>query len=347
MLDPIKRVTVREVFLAFALLGLGPTLGSQPVAAPAAYVSGKETFAADMATKHGLDRAVLIGLLDQATYDPGVIEAIKRPYESVSWPQYRARFVSPSRVERGIDYWDAHDDTFDRVEKRYGVPSEIIVAIIGVESLYGAYLGRHRVLDALTTLAFNYPPRADFFRRELEQFVLLDREEPVANLTRAHGSYAGALGKPQFIPSSYRAYAVDFDGDHQRDLWGSDADVIASVGHYLEQHGWRQGEAIALAVRPPTGVPADLPIAGKTPIEPYVSVGELRAAGFDISGEPGDSALATIVHLAGSPDEYWAGFNNFYAITRYNHSILYAMAVMQLAEAIRAGRARRLSARGG
>ncbi len=236
----------------------------------------------------------------------------------------------------GVDFWRDHAAILSRAESTYGVAPEIIVAIIGVETNYGANVGTHRVIDALTTLGFAYPKRADFFRSELVEYLLLTREEEIDPLV-ALGSYAGAVGKPQFISSSYRAFAVDFDADGRRDLWHSDPDVIGSVANYFQHHGWRPGKAVAIPATfsgddPPRG----LAVSEQEPLTPSLTAESLRAAGVAWTAPLEPSAPLTLIRLPGPVDEYWIGLDNFYVVTRYNHSNLYAMAVHQLSQEIRA-----------
>jgi membrane-bound lytic murein transglycosylase B len=309
-------------------------------AEPPVYRSAAQVFAAEMAAKHGLDDHALADLLARARYRQDIVDAMRRPFEGKPWSAYRPLFLTPERIRAGAAFWQAHADLLCRAEHEYGVPPEVVVAIIGVETSYGGNLGRHRVIDALSTLGFAYPPRADFFRGELEAFLLLSRDEAF-DAGGVTGSYAGAVGKPQFIPSSYRAFAVDFDGDGRRDLWRSDADVIGSVANYLRQHGWRPQEPVAfLATLTPqasAALAADaIPVAHKEPVEPSRPAGELAALGV-ATAEPLDpDAPAVLVHLEGPADEYWVGLDNFYVITRYNRSNLYAMAVHQLGREIKA-----------
>ncbi|MBK1733306.1 lytic murein transglycosylase B [Thiococcus pfennigii] len=339
MLNSADRIPARgpRLALVLALSALGQSAVADSV--PEDYLAGKRAFVAEVAERHGLDRQALAALLDQARYDPAVVAAITRPYEGQPWHRYRALFLTEERIRGGVDYWKAHAPLLARAEAVYGVPPSIIVAIIGVETRYGTFLGRYRAIDALTTLGFAYAPRADFFRRELEALLLLAREESI-DASAVLGSYAGALGKPQFIPSSYRAYAVDFDGDGQRDLWGSDADVIGSVANYLARHGWRRGAPIAVPASLAEGVAvdgglADLSIAGKVPVEPTHDLATLRAAGFLWQAPLEEAARAVPIRLEGGRGpELWLGLDNFYTITRYNRSNLYAMAVLQLGAAI-------------
>jgi membrane-bound lytic murein transglycosylase B len=304
-------------------------------AEPASYRAGADGFVREMVDRHGFDSLELEGLMASATYRQGIVDAMNRPYEAKPWHSYRALFVTPERIDGGVAFRRDNAELLARAEATYGVDPWIIVAIVGVETNYGANVGRHAVIDALTTLGFAYPRRADFFRKELEAFLLLTREEQVDPL-HAVGSYAGAMGKPQFIPSSYRAYAVDFDGDGRRDLWNSNADVIGSVANYFARHGWRPGEPVAFPATPRGAIPAGLAVGEKKPVAPDTTVGELRRAGI-VSPEAPESAVpATLIRFDGAQDEYWIGLHNFYVITRYNHSNLYAMAVYQLSEEIRA-----------
>jgi peptidoglycan lytic transglycosylase B len=317
-------------------------LGQTPARAaePAVYRSAARDFVAEMATKNGFDPADLDKLMDRARYRQDIVDAMRRPYEGKPWALYRPIFLTPARIEGGQAFWRANAELLRRAERDYGVPPEVVVAIIGVETSYGGNLGRHRVIDALTTLGFAYPPRADFFRRELEAFLLLARDESI-DAGRVTGSYAGAVGKPQFIPSSYRAFAVDFDGDGRRDLWRSDADVIGSVANYLREHGWRPGEPVALpatlTAEARAAVAADsIPVARKDPVNPETPVGELAGQGVTVL-EPLDPTMpAALLVLDGPEDEFWIALTNFYVVTRYNRSNLYAMAVHELSREIKA-----------
>jgi membrane-bound lytic murein transglycosylase B len=211
------------------------------------------------------------------------------------------------------------------------VPAEIIIAIIGVETRYGQHAGRYRVIDSLSTLAFDYPPRSKFFRSELKQYLLMTRDENVDPLS-LYGSYAGAMGQPQFISSSYRRYAIDFDGDGKRDIWQNSADAIGSVANYLSIHGWQRGQPVTAQL---TDKPGDASLLNRS-LEPYVKVAELTKEGLKLPLALPDNEDVTLMSLEGAKgDEYWLGMNNFYVITRYNHSALYAMAVYQLSQAIR------------
>lgn len=304
------------------------------VADPDSYQTGVQSFVADLAARQGQDPAALRSLLDRAHYQQSVIDAMTRPYEDLPWRDYRPLFLTAERSDAGAAFWSANAETLARAEAVYGVPPEIIVAIIGIETNYGRFMGKDGVLDALTTLAFAYPPRADFFRGELEAFLLLCREEGI-DAVAVRGSYAGAMGKPQFIPSSYRHYAVDFDHDGRRDLWNSDADVIGSVANYLRANGWHPGAGIACQATV-AEVPAAIQVATKDPLPPGLATDELARAGIACATPPTPAVPATLIRLDGPTDEYWIGLDNFFALTRYNQSNLYAMAAYQLSEAIRA-----------
>ena len=303
-------------------------------------------FAAEMEQKHRIPAAEVQTLLAGTQFRQDIIDAISRPAEAKPWHQYRPIFLKPDRIQGGVRFWQENEALLDRVSREYGVPPEIIVAIIGVETRYGGFTGRHRVLDALTTLAFGYPKRSKFFRSELEQFLLLSREESV-DPRSATGSYAGAMGKPQFISSSYRRYAVDGDGDGRRDLWQSNPDIIASVANYFKTHGWRPGEPITLQARPRDT--AKLQAFVDAGMKPSIRLQELLANGLQPLDKQTDldpEALSSLIRLdAGDSDEYWLGLHNFYVITRYNHSNLYAMAAYQLSREILAAREAALASR--
>lgn len=291
-----------------------------------------QAFIEDMAVRHGLAREALRTLFREAVFSQSVLDAFARPAEAKPWYEYRRIFLSTARIEGGVAFWRAHEPALRRAESAFGVPPEVVVAIIGVETLYGRHQGRVRTLDALTTLAFRYPRRSRFFRGELEAFLLLGREESLA-VTSTVGSYAGALGVPQFIPSSYRRYAVDFDGDGRRDLVHSDDDAIGSVANYLRRHDWAVGGPVAFQV---SGVRAGDPRLAGSSLKPQHAAAALRGAGIDgVRGglPPGEVALFSL--RTERDPEYWVGYGNFYAITRYNPSKLYAMAVFQLSSAIR------------
>lgn len=290
-------------------------------------------FVDEMVAKHRFDRERLTGLLAGARHRQDIIDAMSRPSEAKPWYQYRRLFVTEDRIAGGLDFWNANQALLARVERELGVPAEIVVAIIGVETRYGANTGRYRVLDALTTLGFGYPRRSDFFRGELEQFLLLSREEQI-DPASAKGSYAGAMGKPQFIPSSYRRYAIDFDRDGRRDLWNSTPDTVGSVANYFVSHGWKPGERVATRLPGDTVSHQAFVDAG---VKPSIPLKTLTAAGIGGTIDLPPESLVSLIKLeAKGGDEYWLGSQNFYVITRYNRSNLYAMAVYQLSQEIRA-----------
>ncbi|MCC5864425.1 MAG: lytic murein transglycosylase B [Wenzhouxiangella sp.] len=291
---------------------------------------GSEAFVERVVAEHGLDADEVRALLAEARYQQSIIDAITRPAEARPWYRYWPIFLTEARIAGGAEFWRANRELLEQVSEQFGVPIEIIVAIVGVETNYGSNTGSFRVLDALATLGFYYPRRADFFARELGHFMVLAREEGLP-LTEVRGSYAGAMGLGQFIPSSYRAYAVDFDGSGRRDLWRSLPDALGSVANYLARHRWQTGEPIVLPV---SQMPTDLDVTFRMNLDH--SLAELADMGivFEHDGIPAEAA-ATLVSLENEDGhEHWIGLNNFYVITRYNRSPLYAMAVVQLAEAI-------------
>lgn len=293
-------------------------------------------FVAEMRDRHGFDADWLQLRFARLGPNESVLRAIRPaavPELQRSWERYRARFLNERRIAAGIRFWQQHAATLKRAAVLYGVPEEIIVAIIGVETEYGQNTGRFGVMQALSTLAFRYPPRAPFFRGELEQFLLLARENGFDPLV-LKGSYAGAIGIPQFMPGSQRRYAVDFDGDGRVDLTQSAADAIGSVASFLAQHGWQAGGGVAVPVRVAAD-PAPLLALG---IKPERPLAELIAGGVETDADPATAGALIDLVTPDKETEYWVGFQNFYVITRYNRSSFYAMAVFQLAEAIRDGR---------
>jgi len=293
---------------------------------------GQEQFIRQAVDEFGMDAAEVKALLAKAEFKQSVIDAITRPAEAKPWHEYRPIFLTKKRIRQGVDFWQEHRATIAEAYRRFGVDEAIIVAIIGVETSYGRITGSYRVLDALTTLGFYYPQRAGFFSGELLQFFKLATEEDLPML-EVLGSYAGAMGLGQFIPSSYRAYAVDFDSDGSRDLWRSVDDAIGSVANYLHQHQWHAGEKIVLlAVRHKDA--KTLPEMG---IKPESTAGELASAGYLTALAPASDTPVSLLELEQrSGTEYWLTLHNFYVITRYNRSPLYAMAVYQLSQEITA-----------
>lgn len=293
-----------------------------------------DAFVSSMA-QQGFTEAELNRLFSGVTKQQAIIDAITRPAESKDWHEYRPIFLTEARIEGGVEFWNAHADLLARAEREFGVDAEIIVAIIGVETFYGRNTGSWRVIEALATLGFDYPPRGAFFRSELEEFLLLTREEAV-DPRNVEGSYAGAMGAGQFIASSYRAYAVDFDKDGKRDLWNSWADVVGSVANYLSRHGWQHGEVVVVPAAVPEGATPPLQEQGME----IIDAGALRERGVVFSeGISGDNEVRFVVLQLEDDMTYRVGLNNFRVITRYNRSPLYAMAAVELARAIKAERA--------
>lgn len=315
--------TLRAQWLALALTACAAQ-------APALDLAREDVraFAEEMRQKHGFDAAWLDGVLADAEINPKVIERMTRPAEAVMpWHRYRDHFMTAERIDAGIEFWTAHRDEIAKIGETTGVAPHVIVGIIGAETFFGRITGRDRVVDALATLAFDYPPRSKYFRSELEQFLLLAREESL-DVATVQGSYAGAMGRGQFMPSSYRRYASDGDGDGKRDLWGSWPDVLASVANYLAEHGWRDGEPVVV----PASLwfpKADGLIAGK--LSPDTTVKALRDRGLAFDTTQDAKAPALFIRVDGDAGaELRAGFHNFGVITRYNRSILYALVVNDL-----------------
>ncbi len=293
-------------------------------------------YIAELSREHGFAETELVELFAEVQRQDSILEAIARPAErTLKWHEYRQIFMKEQRIAQGLEFWSENEAALSKAQSVYGVPAEYVVAIIGVETRYGRILGSYRVVDALTTLAFDYPPRAKFFRGELTQFLLLTREEG-ANPRELKGSYAGAMGYGQFIPSSYRNYAVDFDGDGQRDIWRNSTDAIGSVANYFKRHGWQSGGPVVLPV---TVAGAGVDGLVNQGLELNRTVGELKALGVHIDGGGGDLAEETRAAIfrmeLEDGAEYWLGLTNFHVITRYNHSRMYALAVHQLGQAIR------------
>jgi len=336
------RDLTRARFLRLALAALALVLATPASAATPPLRPEIEIFITEVAAKHGLAEAPLRKLLRQAQVRPSIIRAMSAPGTARPWFEYRRRIVEPVRIENGARFWAENAAALERARREFGIPEELIVATIGVETLYGRHTGSFKVIDALTTLAFDYPPRAAFFRGELEEFLLLAREAGL-DAASIRGSYAGAIGVPQFLPSSYRKYAVDFDGDGRRDLAGSVADAIGSVANYYRSFGWQTGAPVVVPADPREAELGAVLTAG---IKPHTKVGELRAKGV-VPQEPlDDNAEATVFYVqAEDGPKLMLGLNNFYVITRYNRSTNYAMSVWELATEVRARHSAGSSAR--
>jgi len=314
------------------------------------YLSRPEVraFIEAMQTQQGLDSSEVERILGSAEYQPTVALLIGTPPVTSNSPPpvrsyaaYRAKFVQPARIAAGIQYWETNEGDLRRAELEYGVPAEIILGILGVETAYGQNTGSYRVLDALMTIAFDGPRRQEYFREELKELLMLARDTGLDPLL-LKGSYAGAIGLPQFMPSSYRRYAVDFDRDGVIDLVGSRADAIGSVAGYLKAHGWIGGQPASLDLRVPKHNAGNL-VSGLARVH---SIPDLQKSGVKLAVHRVPEGLCSVVELPtpGKASRYVAGFANFEAITRYNRSTFYAMAVLDLAEAIRTERTRRVLA---
>lgn len=315
-----------RVFAVTAAFLLLPALAFGSSTRPRLSDEDRAAFVAEAAEKHALDPAEIEQWLSRARYQQSIIDAISRPAEAKPWRDYRPIFMNDRRIQDGRAFLREHWALLSRIEADTGVPAEMVVAIMGVETSYGRITGSHRVLDALYTLGLFYPPRATFFRSELATVMKLAKEESV-DLDTAKGSYAGAMGWGQFMPSSYRAYAVDGDGDGRRDLWSSLPDITASIANYFVAHGWERGR--------PVVVPAKFDAAEEFApgnLEATHRLADLADLGYRPKHAVGADLPATVLNLEGAEGrEHWIAFKNFYVISRYNRSQLYSLAVFQLA----------------
>ncbi len=311
-------------WLCFALLLLSiPTVS-------AVELPGLPQFIDEMVIKYQFKRDELEQIFQRTQYRPAVINLISAPATIKPWPQYRAAFTNNKHISDGLKFWQNHINVLQRAEKEYGVPQEIIVAVIGVETNYGRNTGKFNVLDTLTTLAFDYPRRADFFRSELEQYLLLAREQKFEPF-KIQGSYAGAVGIPQFMPSSYRKYAVDFNNDGEINLFNNPEDSIGSVANYFNQYGWQSGEPVA--VRAKLNEKTELNIKETHDMATWAEMGVIPVI------QTADLKSAWLLDFTVSEGkEFWLAFKNFQVIMLYNNNIFYAMSVYQLADALRNAR---------
>ena len=314
--------------LQIMVLGLCAWAGT--VAADYSSHARAEAFTERMVNKHGFDAAYVRKVLAAAEYKQSIIDAMTRPAEKThTWKTYQKIFLKPKRIQQGKAFLKKHAAIFDRVEQDYGVPREIITAVIGVETFYGGNKGSFRVIDALATLGFDYPPRARFFEQQLEHAFLLAREQKL-DISRLTGSYAGAMGYGQFIPSSYRAYAIDYSGDGVADIWNNIEDAIGSVANYFAEHQWQPGAPVAHPVRLTRTVAASL-INDR--LKPKHTAKDLRSWGVTVPDTVFGSEPAALVRYDGNRgEEFWGAWHNYYVISRYNHSRLYVMAVYQLSQ---------------
>ena len=303
-----------------------------------------QQFISGMQERHGFDAASLKLLFDTQRPDNRVIKIIAPAPAQLTpnWIAYRSRFVNARRIGRGVDFWNAYADPLTRAEQQFGVPAEIIVAIIGVETEYGRNMGSFSVLNALATLGFYGERRRDFFQTELEQYLLLTRENQL-DLAGTKGSFAGAMGIPQFMPSSQRRWGVDFDGDGRIDLRQSPIDAIGSVGNFLKSHGWQTGQIAVIPTVAPTPLPSTFE---KVDIKPGIALETYQQAGFAFNSNLRSDTPATLVSLStpNQPTTYWLGLQNYYVITRYNRSAAYAMSVIDLGAAIKESRSTQINA---
>ena len=325
-MKPMERLQLLVIAQALSLAA------ADPAAALDLSRDDVRAFEVEMEQKHGFDPVWLDSLLREARSVPRIIELMNRPAERVKpWHEYRAHFLTEQRISEGARFWEEHRARLEQIEQDSGVPARVIVAILGVETFYGRIKGSYRVIDALATLAFEYPPRSKFFTSELEQFLLLTREQNIDPLT-ATGSYAGAMGGPQFISSSYRAYAIDADGDGTVNLWDDWEDIIGSVANYFSRHGWRPGQPVFARL---SGDPGEWAMSEGLRLDRNAS--ELRDKGLDVDpgGEADDEVMIFSLEEADGP-RFLVGYRNFYVITRYNRSNKYAMAVFELGQAVRA-----------
>ena len=291
----------------------------------------------ELVAEEGFDREELVAVFSDAGRQQSILDAMSRPAEKTkAWYEYREIFLNDKREKQGLEFYREHEETLKRAEQETGVPAEIIVSIIGVETYYGRIAGSYRVIDALSTLAFDYPRRSEFFTKELKHFLILTRDQEMDPLS-LKGSYAGAMGYGQFMPSSYRSYAIDFDGDDKADIWNNPVDAIGSVANYFKAHGWTKDGAVIVPAEATAEIPEEMLSRGRN-LKPRFTVAEFNAAGLEPQEEadPAAEAIGIEFELADGM-EYWLGLHNFYVITRYNHSAMYAMSVYQLSERIAAG----------
>lgn len=305
-------------------------------AQPSSYQNRKEVkeFVAEMVKKHGFSRKDLTQVLAQAQFQPAIVRAMDQPPESAlgSWQAYRAIFIKPERIQAGAEFWDRNAGTLKRAAAEFGVPEDVIIGIIGVETTFGRNVGTYRVIDALATLAFDYPKRSAYFRGELEHYLVFSRDQGIDPL-RIKGSYAGAIGIPQFMPGSYRRFGVDFDGDGQINLATSPADAIGSIGNFLKSHGWVRGQPVAFSAEASGDAWRKLAGSG---IVPATRFADLPMYGLKTAADlPGDTLCALIeLETPGQPSDVRVTLQNFFVLTRYNRSNLYAAAVLDLAAEI-------------
>ena len=300
-------------------------------------------FISTMVQKHGFSKKQLESLFARVQAQPAVLKSMTlAPESSRAWQSYRAIFLNPVRIDAGVRFWSRHADALERASAEFGVPQEIILGIIGVETTYGRNMGSYRVIDTLTTLAFDSPNRGEFFRSQLESWLLYTRETKTDPF-RMKGSYAGAIGIPQFMPGSYRRFAVDYDGDGRTDLAESPVDAIGSVANFLREHGWQRGQAAAM---PATVSAPSARLLVDSGVKPLYRAADLPSFGVKPARDLEDDTLCSLIELESpsQPSEYWVGLHNFWVLTRYNRAVFYGVAVIELGQAVKEARAAQTAA---
>jgi membrane-bound lytic murein transglycosylase B len=327
-MKPIRLVNL-AAFLIFSLPAIADD--TAPVDLTKANVIA---FIDEMVKEHEFDRDALSAVLAQAAIKQNIIKKISTPAErTLTWGEYRKIFITKERINAGVTFWNENKDMLERITLETGVPVEMIVGIIGVETYFGRITGKDRVIDALATLAFEYPPRSKFFRSELKNFLILAREEEL-DPTEPMGSYAGAMGRPQFMPSSFRAYAVDSTGDGKRDIWNNWADVSGSIANYFLAHRWRSQEEVAAQATLGGSWSGEVP-KPKNTMKVSDTVESLSKKGVLFATDLcADSEAELLTYEGDDGTEHWVGFHNFFVITKYNRSVMYALAVHQLGQQI-------------
>ncbi len=334
-------MSARRVLLALLLAVLAATARAEDAEPPAPYAQRADVqdFIRELVARHTFNAEELALVFSRTRREDAVLAAMRaQPRQADSWDAYRALFVNERHLRAGLEFWQEQRAALARARRAYGVPEEIIVAIIGIETFYGRNTGRWRVIDALATLAFDYPPRAPFFRGELENYLLFARDQEL-DVFAVRGSYAGAIGIPQFMPGSYLRYAVDFDGDGAIDLRTNAVDAVGSVANFLRQHGWQRGAPVQRGVRV-TGAEHEALVTGGNPL-PRHTLAELAAAGVEVRGAPLSAETRAVLLRLETPErpaDYRLGLQNFYVLTRYNRSVFYALSVADLAEQLRTAR---------
>lgn len=325
-LNQLKTLTLL-LFVSFSLLIEGSENSAQDL------IIAKSEIMNELIRDHGFDEQYVNNIFDEVEFLPELIESISRPAEKTkSWQEYRAIFLTPKRIAAGVLFANQHKELLDRVEEELGVPKKVLLGILGVETSFGKIQGRYEVINSLYTLAVGYPPRSNFFREELINLFYLCREQDFS-ISSIKGSYAGAMGAPQFIASSYRNYAIDGNGDGKIDLFNSWDDVLMSIGNYLNKNGWDPTKDIMSKINIDTRLKEEL--ASNT-IKPKRNIGDLVALGIPLDSKLDQTQKAQIIYLEGeqSKNTSIVGLHNFYVITTYNRNVMYALTVLELGESI-------------